>query len=77
MIRLEALRLDRGLSIRSAAKKIGIGPDVLNRAERGNMPRPDSAKKIADFYGLRVTDIWPIKDDPPPVEVGRVRKAAK
>lgn len=24
------------------------------------MPRPDSAKKIADFYGHRVTDIWPL-----------------
>jgi transcriptional regulator with XRE-family HTH domain len=75
-INLEEERLNRGLSLRAGAKRIGIGPDVLARAEEGNMPRPDSALKIADFYGYKVTDIWPIKDDPPPVVVGRVRKKA-
>jgi transcriptional regulator with XRE-family HTH domain len=57
---LEGDRLNRGLSLRAAAKAIGVSPSVLVRAEEGVMPRPESAKQIADFYGYRVTDIWPL-----------------
>lgn len=64
-INLEAERLNRGLSVRAAAGKIGISPDVLTRAEQNIMPRPESALKIADFYGYRVTDIWPVEASQP------------
>lgn len=57
---LEVERLNRGLSMRAAAKAIGVSASVLTRAEEGTMPRPESAKAIADFYGYKVTDVWPL-----------------
>jgi lambda repressor-like predicted transcriptional regulator len=57
---LEVDRLNRGLSLRAAAKAAGVSPSVLVRAEEGTMPRPESAKAIADLYGYKVTDIWPV-----------------
>ncbi len=59
---LEVDRLNKGLSLRAAAKAIGISASVLVRAEEGTMPRPESAKAIADFYGYKVTDIWPVAE---------------
>lgn len=58
---IRSARLDKGLSIRAAAKKIGVTEDILLRAENGATPRPAAAKKIADFYSLTVTEIWPVK----------------
>jgi len=60
-INLTEERLNRGLSIRQAAKQIGVGAEVLSRAEDGNMPRPAAALKIASFYGYKVTEVWPIE----------------
>lgn len=62
---LVAARLNRGLSTREAAERIGISQDVLLRAEGGeSTPYPRHAKKIADFYGVQVTDIWPVEPTP-------------
>jgi transcriptional regulator with XRE-family HTH domain len=60
---IKAARLDKGLTIREAAKQMGEGvtADILLRAENGATPRPAAAKKIADFCGCSVTDIWPVK----------------
>jgi DNA-binding XRE family transcriptional regulator len=57
---LEAARLNSGHSLRSGAKVIGITRETLERAERGQGVHPATAKKIADFYGVQVTDIWPV-----------------
>lgn len=60
---LRAERVNRGLSQAAAAKQMGIDVDALARAERGNTcPHPRNAKAIADFYGYKVTDIWPLED---------------
>lgn len=61
MIDLRKERINRGLSGRQAAKEIGVEPDTLARAERGaGVPHPRNAKLIADFYGVKVTDLWPV-----------------
>jgi len=61
-INLKADRLNRGLSAAAAAKEMGIQKNVLLNAESGtSVPRPESAFKIADFYGYSVTQIWPVK----------------
>jgi transcriptional regulator with XRE-family HTH domain len=63
---LRALRLNRGLSIRAAAREMGIEHMVLQRAEaRTTTPRPAHALKIASFYGLQVTDVWPLDSEVP------------
>lgn len=61
---LKAYRLNRGLSIREAADEIGdpVNFDILQRAEKGATPRPKAMKKIADFYEVQVTDIWPVEE---------------
>lgn len=64
-LNLEAERLNQGHSLRSGAKAIGITRETLERAERGAGVHPSSAKKIADFYGVKVTDIWPVSDPSP------------
>jgi transcriptional regulator with XRE-family HTH domain len=61
--RLRAERLNLGLSIEVAARRMGIGAMTLRRAENGlTRPHPYTAKKIADFYRRRVTDFWPGED---------------
>jgi ribosome-binding protein aMBF1 (putative translation factor) len=58
---LKGDRLDRGLSLEAAAQEIDVPLNVLSRAESGEgMPHPANAKKIADFYGYKVTEIWPL-----------------
>lgn len=60
MINLTKERLNRGYELPEAALQIGVTYDVLRRAEQGTRPRAPQAKAIADFYGVNVTDIWPI-----------------
>lgn len=57
---LVALRLNKGLSIRAAADKMGIAEQSLRRAEGGESVLPRVAYQIATFYGYRVTDVWPL-----------------
>lgn len=59
---LMAARLNRGLSVRKAAREMKVDRRTLERAESGQHVHPSSAKRIADFYDCRVTDIWPIPD---------------
>jgi DNA-binding XRE family transcriptional regulator len=61
---IQAERLNRGLSRGQAAKQMGIARGTLVAAEAGRSIAPSSAKAIADFYGCRVTDIWPVDDEP-------------
>jgi lambda repressor-like predicted transcriptional regulator len=59
-IDLATERRRRGLSTRAAAHEIGVSQAVVLRAEGGDGVWPRHAKRIADFYGVRVTDIWPV-----------------
>ena len=60
-VHLIGARRNAGLSQRAAAEAIGVSRDVLLRAESGEGIRPRHAKLIADFYGVLVTDIWPVE----------------
>lgn len=62
---LKAERMNRGLSRTAAAKVIGVPSHVLRYAERGGCPHLENAKVIADFYGVKVTDIWPAEPTRP------------
>jgi DNA-binding XRE family transcriptional regulator len=55
---LVAQRTDMGMTTNKAAKAMGLHRNVLQKAEEGGRISPRSAKKIADFYGYRVSDIW-------------------
>ena len=59
---LIAERVNRGLSTTEAAEAMGIARGTLERAERGQSVQVGSAKRIADFYEVKVTDIWPVTE---------------
>jgi len=74
---LRSERLNRGLTLKQAANRMGISWKTLQRAEAGqSVPFPATALKIVELYGLRVTDVWPVqtagagrttdRDAPPP-----------
>jgi transcriptional regulator with XRE-family HTH domain len=60
---LRAARLNRGLSARQAALEIGVTQQALRRLEGGTSVHPASAKKVADFFGVQVTDLMPLDPD--------------
>ena len=60
---IKAERMNRGEALADAAAGMGIHVATLIRIEReGRLPTAPVAKAIADHYGLRVTDLWPIKE---------------
>lgn len=59
---LTAERLNRGLSVPAFARDAGVPEHVVRYAEKGNMPSPPNALKIADYLGVRVTDLWPVPE---------------
>lgn len=62
VVDLKAERLNRGLSLVDAATEMEVDRDAIRRAEEGiGRPHPRNALKIADYYGYRVTDIWPVE----------------
>jgi transcriptional regulator with XRE-family HTH domain len=63
-VNLKAERLNRGLTTRQAAAAMGVTQAILMRAEDGLGVRPAHAKKIADYFEVRVTDIWPVDGEP-------------
>jgi transcriptional regulator with XRE-family HTH domain len=55
-------RVNLGLSITLASRAMKVDRRTLERAERGESVSPSSAKKIAGFYGLQVTDVWSVEE---------------
>jgi ribosome-binding protein aMBF1 (putative translation factor) len=55
-------RVNRGFSIRSLAVKLDVPEGSIRRLENGLRTHPATAKKVADFYGCKVTDLAAFKD---------------
>jgi transcriptional regulator with XRE-family HTH domain len=55
---LRRLRLERGWSIVTAARRSGMNPNYLGSLEKGgNMPSLDTLLETADVYGVWAADI--------------------
>jgi transcriptional regulator with XRE-family HTH domain len=54
---LEIERHRRNLSLRAAARAIGISPSTLRQIERGEPVHPMTSEAVADFYA-DVADFW-------------------
>lgn len=62
-IDIKELRKAKQLTIRAAAAEIGVPFTTLARVERkGSRPVVQTAQRIADFYGLPVSAIWPVEE---------------
>ena len=57
---LPAARMNEGLSIRALSKEVGVHQHAIRRLENGEGGvLPATAKKIADRFDVKVTDILP------------------
>lgn len=54
---IEAQLAERGLSIREAARQAGVHEASFRRLIKGHGVHPATAKRIADFLGMRVSEL--------------------
>lgn len=64
IFQLRAARLNKGLTLREASRQIGVPRETLRRLEAGEGARPENAKRVADFYGVQVTDLLAFIEHP-------------
>ena len=62
MIDLRKERLDRGLTLDQLSEEIKVPKNTIARVERGTEPVPKTKLRIASFYGLKPSDIWPVEN---------------
>ena len=60
-IDLTVERLNRGYSPRTLGREIGLSPTTIERAERGEPITPAVAFKLANFLGLKVSEVWDLE----------------
>jgi transcriptional regulator with XRE-family HTH domain len=56
---LQVARLNKGLSIRQAARAAGVAQETFRRLEKGLPVYPAKAKRVADYFEVQVTDLMP------------------
>jgi ribosome-binding protein aMBF1 (putative translation factor) len=60
---LERARVNAGYSIRGLARHLEIHEATVRRLEDRLPVRPESAKPVADFFDVKVTDLVPLDRD--------------
>lgn len=58
---LKPARLNRGHSVKSLARELDIHEHSLRKLENGGGVHPATAKRVADYFGVQVTDLMPIE----------------
>lgn len=58
-IRVE--RINRGFNQRDLAAECDVSLTTIQRLEAGGAVFPRNAKKVADYFGVQVTDLMPIE----------------
>ena len=56
---LRTARINAGLSQRELAEVVDVPYVTVQNLERGRGARPSNAKKIADYFEIKVTDLLP------------------
>ena len=54
-------RFKAGYSQRSLAEELGVSRGTIKTLEDGGTVHPANAKKVADKFGVEVTDLMPIE----------------
>jgi DNA-binding XRE family transcriptional regulator len=60
-VTLAALRYDEGLSPEELGEACHISGRTIRRIEEGAKPSPRVAKKLADHFSVKPSDIWPVE----------------
>lgn len=55
------LRVNAGLSPNQLAYHTGISGPTIRLAEKGHTPEPFVQFAVADYFGMKPTDIWPLE----------------
>lgn len=56
--RLKALRETRRVSQAKIGKELHIDPSTISQYEKGKFPSPDHRKRLADYFGWTVSDLF-------------------
>lgn len=59
--KLVELRVNRGLSQVDVSRQIKRSSTIYCRIENGHATRPNTAKALADLYGVSVLDIFTVE----------------
>ena len=59
--RLQALRLNHGLSPNELAYRAGMSGNTVRLAESGFVPTPRVQFALAEVFGVSPLDIWPLE----------------
>jgi transcriptional regulator with XRE-family HTH domain len=59
-LNFEAERRNRGLSLKQMAKAVGISKSTWARLEKGDTLSAANSLKVAEYFDLTVTEIWPL-----------------
>lgn len=54
---LTQARLDSGHSVPTLAAAVGVPSQAIRRLEAGKAVQPATAKRVADFFDIKVTDL--------------------
>lgn len=73
---LIGLRINEGLSREDMAYRLGIGRETIRLAEAGFVPTPRVQFKIAQAFGRRPLDLWPMESQRRPARRKPVRRTA-
>lgn len=60
--RLQALRINEGLSPNALAYRAGVSGNTIRLVEAGFVPSPRIQFAIATVFELRPLDLWPIEE---------------
>lgn len=62
---LRELRFNAGLSPEQLGEKVDVSGPTIRRLEDdpARRPRPDIALKLASFFDLKPSDIWPLDEE--------------
>lgn len=61
LFNVKAARINAGLTQRGLAEKCDVSLTVVQRLESGGTATPPNAKKVADYFGVQVTDLMPLE----------------
>lgn len=57
---LQELRINHGLSQRDLARTTHVSAGTIRMAELGHVPGPRTQYALADYFGMKPLDIWPL-----------------
>jgi DNA-binding XRE family transcriptional regulator len=61
LVDLQAMRLDRGVTLRQVQTALGVNNAVLCQVEHGCTPSLETALRLAAFVELPIEKIWALK----------------